>query len=162
MCNSCLKRSFRLSIHDAQHMPPTCCTTDHIPLKHVEKLFDTNFKRTWNKKYAEFSTRNRVYCPSRRCGEWIKPENIRRDRDGRKYGDCSRCRTRVCCHCNGKFHYSRECPGDEETNRFLEQAKMEGWQRCHRCKAMVELKEGCNHMTWYVFAPQLCRRSGHL
>ena len=151
ICNSCLKRSFRLSIHDPQHMPPKCCTTDHIPLKHVEKLFDNRFKKTWNKKFAEFSTRNRVYCPSRRCGEWIKPHNIYRDLDGRKYGECARCRTKVCCRCNGKLHRSRECPRDEETNLLLAQAKREGWQRCYRCKSMVELKEGCNHMTWYVF-----------
>jgi IBR domain, a half RING-finger domain len=146
MCNPCLKRNFKLSITDPQNMPPKCCTAD-IPIKHVESLFDTNFKRTWNQKLAEYSTRNRIYCPSRRCGEWIKPDDIRRE-DGRKCGRCSRCNTKVCCACNGKWHYSRDCPRDEETNQFLEQAKREGWQRCHRCKAMVELKEGCNHMTW--------------
>lgn len=26
--------------------------------------------------------------------------------------------------------------------------KTKGWQRCHRCKAMVELDPGCNHMIW--------------
>ena len=151
MCNSCLRRSFKLSTTDPQHMPPKCCTEDVISLKHVEKLFDNNFKKTWNRKFREFSTRNRIYCPSRRCGEWIKPENIYREDDrkgGRKVARCGRCKTKVCCACNGKWHASRECPQDEETNNFLEQAKQEGWQRCHRCKAMVELKEGCNHMTW--------------
>ncbi|KAB5571997.1 hypothetical protein GE09DRAFT_1216599 [Coniochaeta sp. 2T2.1] len=147
MCNSCLKYAFKLSVRDPQHMPPKCCTTDHIPLKHVERLFDTGFKKTWNRKYAEFSTRNRIYCPSRRCGEWIKPENIHRDADGRKYAKCGRCHTKVCYTCNGKWHGIRDCPRDEETHRFLEQAKQAGWQRCHRCKAVVELKEGCNHMT---------------
>jgi hypothetical protein len=150
MCNACLKDSFKLSVRDPQHMPPRCCTTDHIPLKHVERLFDTGFKKQWNKKYAEFSTRNRIYCPSRRCGEWIKPEHIYRDADGRKYAKCGRCHTKVCYACNGKWHGYRDCPRDEETHRFLEQAKQLGWQRCHRCKAVVELKEGCNHMTWYA------------
>jgi hypothetical protein len=149
MCNSCLKRNFKLSLTDPQSMPPKCCTTDHIPLRHVDRLFDTGFKRTWNRKYAEFSTRNRVYCPGRRCGEWIKPENIHRDAaSGRRYGRCGHCRTKVCCLCNGRWHLSRDCPRDEDTNQILEQAKREGWQRCHKCKAMVELKEGCNHMTW--------------
>jgi hypothetical protein len=32
----------------------------------------------------------------------------------------------------------------------VEMAKEKGWQRCYSCKAVVELKEGCNHMTWYV------------
>ncbi|KFA55545.1 hypothetical protein S40293_02035 [Stachybotrys chartarum IBT 40293] len=146
MCNSCLQRSFRLSIADPQHMPPKCCTQDLIPLKHVERLFDDNFKKTWNRKFAEFSTRNRIYCPAKKCGEWIKPHNIHRE-NGRRVARCGRCKTKVCGTCNGKWHSGAECPKDEETNLFLEQAKDEGWQRCYRCKAVVELKEGCNHMT---------------
>ena len=118
-------------------------------MRHVDALFDRSFKKMWNRKFAEYSTRNRIYCPSRRCGEWIKPANIHRDRDsGRKVAKCERCKTRVCVACNGKWHYSRDCPRDEETARFLEQAKNEGWKRCYKCEAMVELKEGCNHMTW--------------
>src|SRR6478735_603778 len=88
MCYACLRRSFRLSITDPQHMPPKCCTQDHIPLKHVENLFTNSFKKTWNHKFAEYSTRNRIYCPAKKCGEWIKPGNIRRV-DGRKVGRCS-------------------------------------------------------------------------
>ncbi|KAL5331989.1 hypothetical protein ACEPPN_001532 [Leptodophora sp. 'Broadleaf-Isolate-01'] len=146
MCHSCLKRIFRLSVNDPQHMPPKCCTADHIPLKHVEKLFDINFKKNWNRKFQEFSTKNRIYCPARRCGEWIKPGNMHKE-DGRKYGKCGRCKTKVCCLCNGKWHGAKDCPKDEETNKLLETAKQAGWQRCYNCRTMVELKEGCNHMT---------------
>ncbi|KAI9171088.1 ATP-dependent RNA helicase DEAH12, chloroplastic [Paramyrothecium foliicola] len=146
MCHTCLQRSFKLSVNDPQHMPPKCCTQDYIPLKHVERLFDNSFKKTWNRKFAEYSTRNRIYCPSRKCGEWIKPSHIRRE-EGRKVARCGRCKTKVCGACNGKWHSSVECPRDEETNQFLQQAKEEGWQRCFGCKVMVELKEGCNHMT---------------
>lgn len=147
-CHSCLRRQFKMSITDPQEMPPKCCTTDYIPIRHVDKLFDDSFKRQWNHKFAEYSTRNRVYCPSRGCGEWIRPRNIHRDRgSGRKQARCGRCDTKVCVSCNGRWHRSRDCPQDEETARFLKQAKAEGWQRCYRCKIMVELKEGCNHMT---------------
>ncbi|KAL3419876.1 IBR domain-containing protein [Phlyctema vagabunda] len=146
MCHSCLKRIFRLSVTDPQHMPPKCCTADHIPLKHVERLFDLNFKKKWNTKFQEYTTKNRIYCPARRCGEWIKPGNIHTEH-GRKYGKCSRCKTKVCCLCNCKWHGSKECPKDDETNRLLETAKQAGWQRCYSCRTMVELKEGCNHMT---------------
>ena len=152
MCNACLRRIFTLSATDPQHMPPKCCTQDHIPLKHVEKLFDTKFKMKWNQKYQEYTTKNRIYCPARGCGEWIKPANIHLDTSGganggRKYGKCGRCRTKVCGTCNGKWHARRECPKDEATQRFAEIAKKEGWQRCFNCSATVELKEGCNHMT---------------
>ncbi|RFU35298.1 hypothetical protein B7463_g1043, partial [Scytalidium lignicola] len=46
-----------------------------------------------------------------------------------------------------KWHGAKDCPKDEETNKLLETAKEAGWQRCYNCRAMVELKEGCNHMT---------------
>ena len=146
MCHACLKRIFKMSVKDPAHMPPKCCTSDHIPLKHVDKLFDLKFKLKWNRKYQEYMTRNRIYCPARRCGEWIKPTQIHLE-NGRKVGTCKRCQTRVCCQCNNKMHKSRDCPKDEATNQFIEKAKAEGWQRCFNCKAMVELKEGCNHMT---------------
>lgn len=149
MCHSCLKRQFTLSVSDPKHMPPTCCNAEHIPLQKVERLFDDKFKRLWNKKYQEYTTANRLYCPTRGCGEWIKPSKIRMDLTyGRKYARCGRCNTKVCVLCSAKFHTRRECPRDEETNRLVEMAKEKGWQRCYNCRAVVELKEGCNHMTW--------------
>jgi hypothetical protein len=146
MCHECLRRIFTMSVTDPAHMPPRCCTSEHIPLKHVDKLFDQNFKKTWNRKFQEYTTRNRIYCPARGCGEWIKPNHITVEH-GRKVGKCKRCNTRVCCMCNNKMHTSRECPKDPATREFVEIAKEKGWQRCYSCSAMVELKEGCNHMT---------------
>jgi len=151
MCYSCLKRQFTLSVKDPAHMPPRCCTSEHIPLKYADRLFDDKFKVQWNRKFQEYTTANRLYCPTKGCGQWIKPSKIKMDPTyGRKYARCSTCNTKVCVLCNSKFHTKRECPKDEETNRLVEMAKEKGWQRCYSCKAVVELKEGCNHMTWYV------------
>ncbi|KAI4698204.1 uncharacterized protein J4E84_001339 [Alternaria hordeiaustralica] len=131
MCYSCLKRQFTLSVKDPAHMPPRCCTSEHIPLKYADRLFDDKFKVQWNRKFQEYTTANRLYCPTKGCGQWIKPSKIKMDPT---YG-------------RNKFHTKRECPKDEETNRLVEMAKEKGWQRCYSCKAVVELKEGCNHMT---------------
>ncbi|KAI1326239.1 hypothetical protein F5Y16DRAFT_421984 [Xylariaceae sp. FL0255] len=145
-CKDCLKRKFKLSIDDLQHMPPKCCTPDGIPLKHVNDLFDNTFKRAWNKKYAEISTQDRIYCPKKKCGKFISPDTIHQHRNGRESARCS-CGTRVCCDCNNKWHESKRCPVDEDEAQLLRHAKEEGWQRCYKCRTMVELKEGCNHMT---------------
>lgn len=147
MCSHCLKTVFKRSAKDPQDMPPRCCTNP-IPLKYAEQLFSTSFKKNWNRKLVEFTTRNRLYCPYKRCGEWIKPESMYRTSDGRKCAKCSQCKMKVCCSCNNKWHSTKKCPNDEETNKILEQAKEAGWQRCYKCKTLVELKEGCNHMTW--------------
>ncbi|KIW11353.1 hypothetical protein PV08_10653 [Exophiala spinifera] len=146
MCHSCLKRIFTMSVKDPAHMPPRCCTDQHIDLKHVDKLFDQKFKVLWNRKYDEFKTKNRIYCPARKCGAWIKPHYMKIE-NGRKVGKCKQCKTRVCGICSQKMHVSRDCPKDPETKAFVQVAKEKGWQRCYNCSAMVELKEGCNHMT---------------
>ncbi|PPJ56808.1 hypothetical protein CBER1_05941 [Cercospora berteroae] len=146
MCHDCLKRVFEMSVKDPQHMPPRCCTKEHIPLKHVDKLFDLKFKVLWNKKHEEYHTRNRVYCPTPKCGEWIKPSHFHVTK-GRKYGVCPRCNTKVCTSCSAKMHKSADCPKDPEIAQLVQKGKEEGWQSCYNCHAMIELKEGCNHMT---------------
>ena len=135
-----------MSITDPAHMPPRCCTDKHIDLKHVDKLFTQDFKKTWNRRFLEYKTKNKVYCIGKGCGEWIKPNHIVLEH-GRKIGKCKRCGTRVCAICNNKAHTSRDCPKDPATKQFIETAKQKGWQKCYSCSAMVELKEGCNHMT---------------
>lgn len=146
MCHDCIRRIFDLSVKDPQHMPPRCCTDDPIPVKYVDILFDDKFKAKWTRKYKEYNTRDRLYCATPRCGNWIKPIHVHTER-GRKYATCGRCKTKVCGLCGHKMHKSTECPKDPEIAKILKQAKEEGWQRCFNCNAMVERKEGCNHMT---------------
>lgn len=145
MCHSCLKRLFRMAVNDPAHMPPRCCTSDHIPLSHVEDLFDLKFKVNFNKKYDEYHSRNRIYCPNAKCGIWIRPSNFHTEK-GRKCATCPKCKTKACTMCGGKFHKSADCPKDPEIARLVQQAEKEGWKRCYQCNAMVELREGCNHM----------------
>ncbi|TLD37419.1 zinc knuckle containing protein [Venturia nashicola] len=147
MCHSCLKRVFTLSTTDPQLMPPRCCTEKEIPLAHVDKLFDVKFKLLWNRKFAEYATKNRLYCPRKGCGIWIKPKYIGKDKTtGREIGICKECKTEVCKKCNMKWHGRRECDNDEGTKRVLELGKEQGWKRCYNCREMVQLAEGCNHL----------------
>lgn len=147
MCHACLKRLFRLSVKDPAHMPPKCCNDNEIDLKHVDALFDNDFKKTWNRKLKEYSTKNKIYCPRKGCGEWIQPKHMRFDDNRRKIGVCPKCSYKTCVTCNQRAHRSRECPKDPAMKQFAEAAEQAGWRKCYNCSAMVELKEGCNHMT---------------
>ena len=107
------------------------------------------FKKMWNRRFADYSIGNRLYCPSRRCGEWIQSTSVYRDRDtDRLAARCDQCNTKVCVACNGRWHFSRKCPRDDETEMFLEYVRNEHLKRCCRCGSMAELKEGGNHMIW--------------
>ncbi|KAI0416890.1 hypothetical protein F5X98DRAFT_170293 [Xylaria grammica] len=158
-CKQCLKRRFKASIEGAENMPPTCCTDDIIPLKHVNDLFNDEFKRIWNEKFAKFLARDRNYCPRAKCREWIRPADHRHHSNGRTSATCRRCKTEICGDCYNKWHKSRQCPTDADTAQFLKVAKEAGWKRCFNCQAMVELKEGCNHMTCRCGA-QFCMLCG--
>lgn len=145
-CHSCLKRIFKLAVQDPAHMPPKCCMPEPIPITQVAKLFDLPFKLRFNKKLDEYNTKNRIYCPNKRCGVWIRPTSFVKS-GGRKHACCHKCGTKACIHCGQKLHRSLECPKDPEIMKLVEQAEQQGWKRCFNCNAMVELKEGCNHMT---------------
>ncbi|KAL5312838.1 hypothetical protein ACEPPN_019264 [Leptodophora sp. 'Broadleaf-Isolate-01'] len=64
MCNSCLKRMFRLSLQDPTHSNPTCCSKA-IPIGPLELLFDNDFKERWNRKFQEFQTKTHTSAPKR-------------------------------------------------------------------------------------------------
>jgi hypothetical protein len=70
-----MKRISQTSTKDPQHMPPGCCEYP-ISVKHADQLLDVAFKETWNNKFAEFSARNRIYCPAQECGEWIRVRQL--------------------------------------------------------------------------------------
>jgi hypothetical protein len=150
MCHTCLRKVFKLSLTDPQqHMPPRCCTNDNIPAESVDKLFDSSFKQEWNHQFKQHAGRTPMTCPSRRCGELVKPEDMRLE-GARWQGRCSRCRTKVCGSCNARWHHEPECPSDDNAALFtVEKAtKREPWQRCYRCKTGVEVKDGRNHIVW--------------
>ncbi|KAH6895541.1 hypothetical protein B0T10DRAFT_455790 [Thelonectria olida] len=135
-CHTCLKRSFEQSLSDPQHMPPACCDTP-IQLQVVDDLFDWSFKKKWNRKFAEYSSQDRIVCPSNRCGEWISPDSIHRDRiSGRMIGQCDRCNERVCIACKSRWHYPRKCRQDEDSRNE------ESWSSCYKCDSVAKPKEG--------------------
>ena len=126
-CNPCLRRIFTISTTDPQHMPPTCCTKAAINLKHVDNLFNVPFKKKWNRKYQEYTTKNRIYCPASGCGSWIRPGDMYvvypsggLNSNGMKYGRCRRCKMKVCCTCNTKWAFGHECPKDAATEGWIE------------------------------------------
>lgn len=57
------------------------------------------------------------------------------------------CGVQTCSICKAASHGNADCPKDEATAAVLADAQAKGWTRCYRCRAMVELTQGCYHMT---------------
>lgn len=50
--------------------------------------------------------------------------------------------------CKREAHgVGRDCPEDFELERVLKMGEKSGWRRCYKCRTLVELAQGCTHVT---------------
>lgn len=136
------------SIRDESKMPPRCCTQP-IPSIIVRAVLGREEQQLFLKAVLQFSTpwESRIFCPNSTCGEFIRP----RGRIDPKHPFdvvCRRCRTRVCIMCKRDAHpLGQDCPADWELETVLKMGEKSGWRRCYKCRTLVELSQGCTHMT---------------
>jgi len=147
---------------DESKMPPRCCTQP-IPGATVKAVLAREEQHAFLKAVLQFSTpwEARIFCPNAACGEFIPP---RRKIDPKHPFDvvCRSCRTPVCVMCKRHAHpVGRDCPDDWELEAVLKMGEKSGWRRCYKCRTLVELSQGCTHMTCRCKA-QFCYICGAL
>lgn len=129
-------------------MPPRCCTQP-IPGPTIKLLLTREDQQVFLKAVQQFSTpwSARIFCPNPNCNEFLPP---RTKVDPKHPFDvvCRECRTRVCTMCKMRAHpLGQDCPGDLELDQVLRMGEKSGWRRCYKCRTLVELTQGCTHMT---------------
>ncbi|RDW86460.1 BRcat and Rcat domain-containing protein [Aspergillus mulundensis] len=142
-CRSCVAELFRRAIKDEAEFPAYCCRGEKLEIAMVRKVLDANLIKQYESKEFEYKTpgKDRVYCCAPTCSEFIHPSLIKDD-----IATCSECRSRTCIHCKGQAH-SGECPPDYALKQLLLLAEKNGWQRCYFCNRVVELEDGCAHIS---------------
>jgi len=162
-CIGCLKELFKTSMQDESLMPPRCCR-EEIPID-LAKLTPKETEDFYAKS-LECSTTDRLYCSQPTCSTFIPPASI-----VNSVGTCPKyvrlklqklsftnidihflytrlgCGVKTCSICKAASHGNLDCPKDEATAAVLALASEAGWIRCYRCRAVVELTQGCYHMT---------------
>jgi len=139
-CSDCTVRLFEDSLRDESLFPPRCCRQEMV-IDSVQAILGAALTQRFNLKAIEHATADKTYCYKPRCSTFILPDNIH----GRR-GLCTECRRRTCVNCKQKAHKGRcEEPEDAVFEALTEE---QGWRVCHRCRAVVELSTGCNHITW--------------
>ncbi|KAJ0162512.1 putative E3 ubiquitin-protein ligase ARI5 [Colletotrichum tanaceti] len=147
-CAECLGIVIQQSTTDESKMPPRCCTQP-IPGSIIQKILDREEQHVFLKAVLQFSTpwEARIFCPNTACGEFIPPRN-RIDPKHPFDVVCRKCRTRVCVMCKRNAHpVGKDCPSDWELEAVLKMGEKSGWRRCYKCRTLVELSQGCTHMT---------------
>lgn len=120
--------------------PPRCCRQT-FNMDSMRQFLTPEIISGFHLKKIEYSTETRIYCSNLICSSFLYPDNIKGDK-----AECSLCLTSTCTICKGPAHVG-DCPQDGALQQVITLATGEGWRRCSKCKAMVELHLGCNHIT---------------
>ncbi|KAI2617065.1 hypothetical protein GGR54DRAFT_210286 [Hypoxylon sp. NC1633] len=147
-CARCLRIMINQATAEESKMPPRCCTQP-MPGSTIRSILSREEQNQFLKAIVQFSTpwESRVFCSNPACEEFIPP----RSRIDPKYpfqAVCRKCKTRVCVMCKRGAHpIGQDCPDDWELEAVLKMGEKSGWRRCYKCRTLVELAQGCTHMT---------------
>lgn len=147
-CSECLRIMIDQATVDESKMPPRCCTLP-IPSSLLTEILDREAQILFLKAVVQFSTpwESRVFCPNATCGEFIPPRN-KVDPKHPFVVVCPKCSTKACSMCKREAHQrGQDCPDDWDLDAVLKIGEKSGWRRCHRCRTLVELTQGCTHIT---------------
>ncbi|KAG9453284.1 hypothetical protein H6P81_006188 [Aristolochia fimbriata] len=165
-CFSCMKQHVEVKLlhgvlpgcpHDDCHVKLTVDSSKEFL---TPKLIDTMTQRI---KEAAIPESDRLYCPYPKCSslmskqemshpppEEFSPARCMLERSVMR--KCVKCDGLFCLKCMVPWHYNISCqeykilhPSEDE--RVCNMAKRELWRRCAKCNHMIELAEGCFHMT---------------
>ncbi|AEO54765.1 hypothetical protein MYCTH_2297743 [Thermothelomyces thermophilus ATCC 42464] len=147
-CRDCLTIMVEQSMLDESKMPPRCCTQP-IPAAIIKTVLPREKQQLFLKAVVQYSTpwEARVFCPNTSCGEFIPPAS-KPDTKHPFETLCQSCQTRVCTMCKRSAHQlGQDCPEDKESDAVLRMGERSGWRRCYKCRSLVELAQGCTHIT---------------
>jgi E3 ubiquitin-protein ligase RNF144 len=139
-CRKCLINIFASAIDDTTLFPPRCCKLP-IPLDECHALLPKELVKKFDLKVEELATPNPTYCSNVECSRFIRSQEIKAD-----IGTCVFCAEMTCVRCKCKSHEGL-CPSDPHVQLLLDAAKSSRWQKCTKCKNLIELAHGCLHMT---------------
>lgn len=104
----------------------------------------------------------KIYCPFPNCSVLLDPQECLSTRSTSSSHldssciECPVCQRFICVECGVPWHSFLTCEGYQ--NLLLEErdasdvtlhhlAQNNRWRRCHQCQRMIDLMQGCNHMT---------------
>ena len=151
-CADCVRSLFMRLTNDEGLFPPKCCKQP-VPLAFVGRHLNADDLAIYQKSAVEFSTTHRIYCSNVKCARFIVPDNID---ESRQQANCLACGTETCSVCTNKYHDSSDCPDDPSIRQTRELAMSLGWQTCKACNRVVQLRSGCNHITYVSRLVKLC------
>jgi len=157
-CYSCMKSHVHVKL--VQAMLPKCphdgCKTD-LTLKMCKTFLTPELYGIMKERVQEsaIAAADKIYCPYPRCSALMSRTEISANTRAGGSSKCKRCRGLFCLHCKVPWHNNMSCVAYKRSNPSpsVEDAKLKSlarknlWRQCVKCSHMVELGEGCNHIS---------------
>ncbi|KAL9284074.1 putative transcription factor C2H2 family [Arabidopsis thaliana] len=164
-CFQCVKQHVEVKL--LHGMAPKCphdgCKSELV-IDACGKLLTPKLSKLWQQRLQEnaIPVTERVYCPYPRCSALMSTTKISESAKSLlslypKSGvrRCVECRGLFCVDCKVPWHGNLSCaeykklhpdpPADDVKLKSLANNKM--WRQCGKCQHMIELSQGCNHIT---------------
>ncbi|KAJ3774147.1 hypothetical protein FB446DRAFT_729918 [Lentinula raphanica] len=141
-CSDCLQRFVEASIGDESLFPLRCCQQS-MPSEDVLSVLPPDLQTKFRSKAREYGTpaSDRIFCATPTCSEFLGSSK-HLDRNA----PCRKCSTSTCTLCKQRSHPHENCNHAALTSlRAL--ARERQWQTCPGCGSIIELRDGCNHVT---------------
>lgn len=139
-CLRCLFRNARVGLSSVTNFPPRCCNP--LTEADIRLLNRPELVHLYRQLASEADTPalGRLYCHDVRCATFIPPD---------AHGTCPVCGKQTCAQCKARAHPGQRCGdlrnGERQDNWEL--MDRNGFVNCPGCGIIVELYDGCNHMT---------------
>ncbi|CAH8323392.1 unnamed protein product [Eruca vesicaria subsp. sativa] len=164
-CFQCVKQHVEVKL--LHGMIPNCphdkCKCEMV-IDACGKLLTPKLGDMWKQRIKEnaIPVTERVYCPYLRCSALMSKTKISESAKSLQSAypasgvrRCVECRGLFCVDCKVPWHGKMSCteykklhpnpPADDVKLKSLASNKM--WRQCGKCQHMIELSQGCNHIT---------------
>ncbi|EEF36012.1 zinc finger protein, putative [Ricinus communis] len=157
-CFSCMKQHVEVKLLHV--MLPKCphdgckseLTVDSCRKFLTPKLIEIMSQRM---KEASIPASERIYCPYPKCSALMSRNEVSDGSERSGARKCLKCHALFCINCKVPWHSNMTCgiykllnpnpPGEDGKLKSLATKNL--WRQCVKCNHMIELAEGCYHMT---------------
>lgn len=163
-CSTCIVQHAEVKVQSGQ--VPVCCAqfgcTTMLSLDQCQSILSQKWFDLLKKRLIEASIpeAERVYCPFLHCSALMDRRDFNANAASSSTSTmckvCVDCGRFFCIECRVPWHSSMSCSyyqklppelRDVQDAKLHQLAENQKWQRCKKCRRMIELSEGCYHMT---------------
>ncbi|KAJ0248189.1 RING/U-box superfamily protein [Hirschfeldia incana] len=160
-CFSCVKQYVEVKL--LRGIVPTClgigCKSE-LTLESCSEILTPRMTEMWKRKMREDSipAAERIYCPYPNCEMLMSKSDLSGRANQSKVQECVICRGHFCIDCKVPSHTDMSCDDYKKLHpdSLVDDIKLKSlandncWRQCVKCRHLIELSQGCNHMTCRV------------